>query len=133
MREKILRAIEDELRQSNKRFFGYAWREVVDNALMVENRNQKLCEWMEKRIELDKQIINALCPTEWGLDFWDTYLRELGLLAFLVQMREQICDRRCTTEMRKNIEQAVCKVMSLRYWEPMGEYLERGEEHEREA
>lgn len=123
MLNQILRAIEDELHKNNLHFFSYVWREEIQNELKADSRYQKLLNWINAEIGLRESIINVIGPADGDISGWDLYIRELGGLAALIHLREILTFRKCTDQMRGNIEKCVCEKMKIRYWENIDEYL----------
>ena len=127
METRILRAIEEVMTQNNRHYFSYIWREKVKNELKADSKYQKLLDWINAEINISLSLINVINPAEGELEYWDLYKTAMGKIAVLVHLREILLYQTCTDEMRASIERCFCEKMKIRYWEPLGEYLETGE------
>lgn len=121
--EKLFQRVEDLMHtafiRNNKEFFSYAWRENVANFLTNESRFVKLVEWINQRLEFDFDIINTLNPADKDIHYTNgnarTYsdaCREVGIL---LNAKYIILDDNCTTIMRKNWEETICKLFNIQY------------------
>ena len=126
MTNRILRAIEEELRHNNRHYFSYVWREKIKNELKADSKYQKLLDWINNEIFLNLSIVNVINPAEGVTECWDNYCMKMGKIAALIHMREILLFQTCTDEMRGNIEKDLCKNMGIRYWEQAGDYFPIG-------
>lgn len=126
MTNRILRAIEEELRHNNRHYFSYVWREKIKNELKADSKYQKLLDWINNEIQVNLSVSNVLDPAEGDLEYLDDYERAMYRFAMLTRWREQLIYPMCTDEMRANIEKALCKKMGIRYWEQAGDYFPVG-------
>lgn len=126
MTNRILRAIEEELRHNNRHYFSYVWREKIKNELKADSKYQKLLDWINNEIHVNLSVSNVLDPAEGDLEYLDDYARAMYRFSMLTRWREQLIYPMCTDEMRANIEKALCKKMGIRYWEQAGDYFPVG-------
>lgn len=121
MIEKILNSIENELKRNNQKYFDYAWRENITNFVETESKHDQLLKWINNQIELQADKINVLNPADkdqkYSIENFKTYMDALRDFAFLVNMREILCDTKSTNEMRDNIEYTICKIFNIEYSE----------------
>ena len=121
MIEKILNSIENELKKNNQHFFSYAWRENIINFVENESKYDQLLKWINNQIELQKDKINVLNPADklknYSIENFKTYMDALRDFAFLVNMKEILCDTKATNEMRDNVEYSICKIFKIEYSE----------------
>lgn len=117
--DKILVAIERECRDSLGTFFLYAWREGIANILETESKYARLVKWINGEIESAKTMVNVFAPAIRTADYRNAeikqYLEQMQRLAVLTHSKELLLDERTTTEMRENIEYALCKLYGIHY------------------
>lgn len=125
--EKILKAIRNKLNDSFCEYFSYAWREKVDEMLLIESKFTKLVEWLDEEIEQRLSLINVFCPADRTADYknsyFQTYMEQMKDIAVMTHFRELLLDSRTTTQMRENIEYAIYKVYKIHYNDYLNEYV----------
>ena len=126
MIDKILNSIEKELQKNNKAFFSYAWRENIINFIECESKYEALLKWINSTIYTQTIGINVFNPADktdtYTNEYFKNYMESLKNFAFLVNMRDILCDQRTTTQMRDNIEYTICKVYNIHYNKELNEY-----------
>lgn len=124
--------LEDEykklFKKNNLHFFSYAWRENVNEFLSSESRYSRLIEWINKEIENCFDYINIFNPSDWvgdkvfTVEMMNTYLEKCMKVSFLINAKTIILDNKCTTDMRKKIEYALCKMFNIKYSKEFDSY-----------
>lgn len=123
----LIKAIELEYRKSKDMYFGYAWREKINEILSNESKYARLVEWINERIDFNREVIDLFNPADrteiYSNGFFKTYCNACKELAMLINFKEIILDNRCTTKMRENVEYVICKVFGVYYNETLGCYV----------
>ena len=95
LEESILKAIEKEIQKGNNEFFGYAWREKlneISDFLEEESKYARLVEWINEKIKLLNSTKNVFCPADKNEDttltMVNTYLKQMENLAVLIHCKE---------------------------------------------
>lgn len=130
MGEELLKAIQEVIQNGNDEFFGYAWREKLDEMgefLKEESKYARLVDWIDKEIAQLNSVKNVFCPADRNENTTQsmvcTYLSLIQKLAVLVHCKELLLDKRCTTKMRKSIEYTLCKLYKIKYVEKLNAYI----------
>lgn len=130
LEESILKAIEKEIQKGNNEFFGYAWREKlneISDFLEEESKYARLVEWINEKIRLVNSTKNVFCPADKSEDttlaMVNTYLKLMENLAVLIHCKELLLDSRSTIKIRENIEYTLCKIFKIRYSEHLKRYV----------
>lgn len=117
--EKIVRLLEKQFIKNNEIFFSYAWRENLNEYLTEESQYVILVQWIDKEIEKNQDIINAFNPADkfdgYTKGFFNTYKDACANIAMLLNMRNILFNTSTTKEMRKNIEDTICKIWNVKY------------------
>lgn len=125
--DDLLINIRDFMINNNKVFFGYAWRENVNNLLSSEDRYSKLIDWINKEIETHKNYMNIFNPANkvigYTNEFFKNYETACKNIAMLLNFKEVLLDGKCTIKMRENIEYTICKVFNIKYNEMLKDYV----------
>ena len=117
-------AIQKIFEENNQVFFDYAWRENVEEFLSRESKYNQLVQWINERIEMEFGFINVFNPADkdekYSKRTMKEYLSACQNAAVLMNAREIILDKKCTTKMRENWEYTLCKLFNLRYSKSLG-------------
>jgi hypothetical protein len=116
---KLIENIEKFMIRNNQTYFGYAWRENICNFLETETKYEKLLFWINKEIKTYGTEMNLFNPSDkfdkYPISFFNTYKNACCNLTMLLNFKYIIMDERCTTEMRENIEESICKIYNISY------------------
>lgn len=125
--EKLVTLIEKQFVKNNEMFFSYAWRENLNEYITEESRYVALVQWIDSEILNYQETINVFNPADkvdgYTNGFFKLYKEACGNVAMLLNMRSILFDSRTTKEMRKNIEDTVCKIWNVKYNKELGVYL----------
>ena len=132
--EDLIKAVEKEYGKSKDEYFNYAWREKITECLNEENKYSKLIEWINERIDLNKININIFNPADrteqYTNGFFELYRKSCEEIAMLINLKIIILDKRCSIQMRENVEYAVCKIFNVYYNKELDSYISKlGEEN----
>lgn len=132
--EDLIKAVEKEYGKSKDEYFNYAWREKITECLNEENKYSKLIEWINERIDLNKININIFNPADrteqYTNGFFELYRKSCEEMAMLINLKIIILDKRCSIQMRENVEYAVCKIFNVYYNKELDSYISKlGEEN----
>lgn len=132
--EDLIKAVEKEYGKSIDEYFNYAWREKITECLNEENKYNKLIEWINERIDLNKININIFNPADrteqYTNGFFELYRKSCEEMAMLINLKIIILDKRCSIQMRENVEYAVCKIFNVYYNKELDSYISKlGEEN----
>lgn len=132
--EDLIKAVEKEYGKSIDEYFNYAWREKITECLNEENKYSKLIEWINERIDLNKININIFNPADrteqYTNGFFELYRKSCEEMAMLINLKIIILDKRCSIQMRENVEYAVCKIFNVYYNKELDSYISKlGEEN----
>lgn len=124
---KLIIEIEKQFKQNNELFFGYAWREKIDNMLTEESRFIKLVNWVDSQITFYQNNINVFNPADKSQDYttgyFKTYQDSCMNLTMLINLKSILLNNQTTTQMRENIEQTICKVYKIKYSNFLSNYV----------
>lgn len=124
--------IQEELQESNLIFFGYAWRDKIENILMKESRFSRLVEWINNELEHHMRIIRLFNPSMradyddkmiYTVEMFENYKTALLNQSLLIHAREIILDKHCTENHREAIEAMLCKMYNIKYYETRNCYV----------
>lgn len=132
--EDLIKAVENEYGKSKDEYFNYAWREKITECLNEENKYSKLIEWINERIDLNKININIFNPADrteqYTNGFFELYRKSCEEIAMLINFKIIILDKRCSIQMRENVEYAICKIFNVYYNKELDSYISKlGEEN----
>lgn len=132
--EDLIKAVEKEYGKSKDEYFNYAWREKITECLNEENKYSKLIEWINERIDLNKININIFNPADrteqYTNGFFELYRKSCEEIAMLINFKIIILDKRCSIQMRENVEYAICKIFNVCYNKELDSYISKlGEEN----
>ena len=132
--EDLIKAVEKEYGKSKDEYFNYAWREKITECLNEENKYSKLIEWINERIDLNKININIFNPADktkqYNNGFFNLFKKSCEEMAMLINFKIIILDKRCSMQMRENVEYAICKIFNVCYNKELDSYISKlGEEN----
>lgn len=132
--EKLIKAIEKEYSKSIDVFFEYAWREKIDEFLNADTKYAKLVDWINERIETHRNTIDIFNPADrteqYTNGFFELYRKACEEIAMLINFKIIILDKRCSMQMRENVEYAICKIFNVYYNKELDSYISKlGEEN----
>lgn len=124
--EKLIKAIKSKLKGDFCKFFSYAWRENVEQAVATERKYTKLVEWLDNGIKERAKMAEVFCPADrnefYTNKLFEIYMENIRDLAFMIHCHELLIDERTTIKMRQNIEYAITKTYGVEYDEFFDDY-----------
>ena len=132
--EDLIKAVEKEYGKSKDEYFNYAWREKITECLNEENKYSKLIEWINERIDFNKININIFNPADktkqYTNGFFNLFKKSCEEIAMLINFKIIILDKKCSIQMRENVEYAICKIFNVYYNKELDSYISKlGEEN----
>lgn len=124
---RLVKSIEKKFNKNNETFFSYAWRDKVGEILKDESKYARLVDWIDEQIEINLRNINIFNPADKNKNYskadFNTYLDSCRDLSLLINLKWIMLDSRSSSEIRENIEYAICSHFKIHFNDKLNKYI----------